>query len=120
MIKRKLSMVLLTGLLLHLLASQGFSDDWPQWMGPTRNGTYSENGVIERFAEGGFKVKWRSPLGGGYAGPAVVGNRVLVMDFIKDNNPPQEKGRGRHGKERILCLDAATGKELWQHSYDRT
>ena len=106
----------ITGLTTSLRA-----DDWPQWMGPTRDGEYRETGIFESFPEEGLKVQWRQPIAGGYGGPAVSQGRVVVMDYAKTsgevfNNPGQRAEL--QGKERIHCFDAKTGAKLWTHAYD--
>jgi outer membrane protein assembly factor BamB len=96
-------------------------DDWPQWLGPQRDGVWREEGLLEKFPAGGPKVLWRAPLGGGYAGPAVAGGKVYVTDRILDpgqgdpNNPFQRTNS--KGKERVLCLDSKSGAVLWTHEY---
>ena len=53
------------------------ADDWPQWLGPQRDGVWRETGLVEKFPAGGPKVRWRTPIGEGYSGPAVAaGSRV--------------------------------------------
>jgi outer membrane protein assembly factor BamB len=97
------------------------AEDWPQWLGPTRNGLWSETGIIEEFAAQGPKVLWRTSIAGGYAGPAVVGDRVYVMDYVRtegDATPDPDKRNELKGKERVQCLNAATGRIEWQHAYD--
>jgi outer membrane protein assembly factor BamB len=99
--------------LLILGASPAVSpaDDWPQWLGPQRDGVWREKGILKKFPKGGPKVLWRKPIGGGYMGPAVAGGRVYVMD----REPVKE---GAPKKERVLCLDAKNGNVLWKHAYD--
>ncbi len=98
------------------------ADDWPQWLGPKRDGVWRETGLLEKFPEAGLKYRWRVPLGGGFAGPAVVGDRVYVTDrrlAVGVSLPKDPFARGEiAGTERILCLDDATGKVVWQHEYD--
>jgi outer membrane protein assembly factor BamB len=105
-----------------LVPSLGRADDWPQWLGPQRDGVWREAGILERFPDKGPKVRWRTPIGAGYAGPAVVGGRVFVTDRIlaRDaKNPANPFGRSTvAGSERVLCLDDKTGKILWHHEYD--
>jgi len=94
--------------------------DWPQWMGPTRNGVWNEDGVLTRFPEGGPKKLWSMPIGGGYSGPAVADDRVFAMDFITEGSGVENNPNKRNeikGIERIHCLDATTGKPLWKHEY---
>lgn len=97
------------------------ADDWPQWQGPNRDGIWLEKGIIKSIPADGPPVLWRAPLGGGYSGPAVVGERLYVTDYMKsegdlDNNPNSRSLLS--GKERVLCFDTTTGKEIWTHEYD--
>lgn len=97
--------------------------DWPQWLGPQRDGIWREKGLIDKFPEKGLAVRWRTPLGKGYAGPAVAEGKVYVMDWNrtldKDGKPvPPSKETGIPGKERLICLDEKTGKAVWEYSYD--
>ena len=102
-------------------SSFSVADDWPQWMGPTRDGVLQETGLIESIPADGLKVNWRVPIQSGYSGPAVADGRVFVTDYEKTggesfNNPG--KRAELTGKERVLCFEAATGKEIWKHEYD--
>ncbi len=112
--------------LLSAAALSGFArgDDWPQWLGPNRDDVWKETGIIDKVPDGGLKILWRHDVAGGYSGPAVANGKVYVADYLVDppldfkkvNNPvsrPKLKG-----KERLLCLDATTGKELWKHECD--
>ncbi len=109
-----LVLLLVSGSALH-------ADDWPQWMGPRRDNTWREDGIIERFPEGGPKVVWRAPIKGGYAGPAVEGGRVWILDYAtQSEKDPNFKRQEKPGTERIVCLDAATGDEIWNHEYPVT
>src|SRR2546426_529127 len=110
----------LRGILLLLAATQTLrADDWPQWLGPQRDGVWRETGIVEKFPADGFKYRWRVPIGGGYSGPAVVKGRVYVMDrqLAKEaSNPGNAFSRGEiPGAERVLCLNEADGKILWTH-----
>ena len=97
------------------------ADDWNQWMGPKRDGTWNEKGIVTSFPEGGPKVLWRAEIAGGYAGPAVAGKRVFVMDYVVkegDTTPNPGKKSELQGTERILCFDIESGKPIWKHEYD--
>jgi outer membrane protein assembly factor BamB len=111
--------------LLALAALTTFSlraDDWPQWLGPQRDAVWRETGIVEKFPAGGPKVRWRTEIGGGYAGPAVAKGRVYVTDRQLSqgaSNPSNPFSRGEiPGTERVLCLNEADGKVLWKHEYD--
>lgn len=98
------------------------ASDWPQWMGPTRDGVWHETGIVDKFPESGLPVVWRTKIGGGYAGPAVVGNRVFVMDYVRKEGALQNDPGSRNelkGTERVLCLDAKSGEQIWKFEYDR-
>ena len=112
-------MTRLTAALL-LAAAPALAADWPQWMGPTRDDRWTETGIVQKFPAGGPKKLWSAPVGGGYAGPAVVGDRVFVADYqAADATLANDPGgrQKREGKERVVCLDAKTGKEVWKYEY---
>jgi outer membrane protein assembly factor BamB len=97
------------------------ADDWPQWMGPRRDGVWREAGILAKFPAGGPKVLWRAAIGGGFSGPAVAGDRVYVMDrqgemLAKGKEAPGKDGL--KGRERVVCLEADSGKPVWTHAYD--
>jgi outer membrane protein assembly factor BamB len=112
--------VVLVSLLLSAVAAR--ADDWPQWLGPQRDGVWRETGILEKFPAGGPRVRWKVEIGAGYAGPSVAGGKVYVADRIIARNAARPKSafaRGRiAGIERILCLNEADGKVLWKHEYD--
>ncbi len=93
--------------------------DWPQWLGPNRDGIWSEDGILETLPKDGPKVLWRKPINGGYSGPAIVGDRVYITDRIR-KEPAADAPRGQTpGTERVLCLNAKTGETIWTHEYER-
>lgn len=98
--------------------------DWPQWMGPNRDAVWSETGILKAFPKDGPKVLWRAPCGGGYAGPAVAGGKVYVADKVLQPGVVEPKSPFARVKlpsvERVHCLDARTGKEVWKHEHEVT
>lgn len=84
-----------------------FAADWPQWRGPGRDGVWAETGIIEAFATAELKPRWSVPVGPGYSGPTVAGDRVFLTDRVA---APEQQ-------ERVLCFDRATGRPLWVHAY---
>lgn len=108
--------------LLLALGSPVSAADWPQWLGPQRDSVWREDGIVSTFPDDGLRVKWRVPVGLGYSGPAVVDGRVFVLDYEREEgtvtNGPGTRTK-LQGRERITCFDAATGKRIWQHAYDR-
>jgi outer membrane protein assembly factor BamB len=108
------------GLCAAALAGTATAADWPGWLGSTRTAVGEEEGLVEKFPDGGPKVLWRKPVGSGYAGPAVAGGKVYFMD--RDLKEPVPMGKAAlgtlQGTERIRCWDLKTGVEVWQHEYD--
>ena len=109
---RKLALALVAcGLLTVSLAA----DDWRQWRGADRLGVWHEDGIIESFPDEGLKVKWRTPIRSGYAGPAVADGRVFVLDWLED-----PESRTLDGTERVVALDEETGEVLWTREWRTT
>jgi outer membrane protein assembly factor BamB len=115
-----LALFRLAWLVCLVLAAPARADDWPQWMGPNRDDVWRETGIVEKFPAGGPKILWRTPIAGGYSGPAVAGGRVFVTDFVRESgeakNDPGLRAELK-GSERVLCLDATSGAILWKHEY---
>ncbi len=107
--------------LLVLVVQSVRSDDWPQWRGSQRDAVWRESGIVERLpAEPTYG--WRTPIGGGFAGPAVADGRVFVCDRVLDNGQGEPVNQWNvtdpvEGAERVLCLDQQTGEVRWQHQY---
>jgi len=72
--------------------------DWPQWRGPDRTGHTAEPLPATLPAEA--SVRWRLPVGHGYASPVVASGRVVVLDDVG-------------GVETAHAVDAVTGRRLW-------
>ena len=96
-------------LLTTWVVTPSSASDWPEWRGKGRLGFWSEDGILQRFPPSGLKVKWRAPLSGGYAGPAVAQGRVFVLDYLAKT--------GRKGAERVMALDENSGRRLWTRSW---
>ncbi|MCC9657112.1 PQQ-binding-like beta-propeller repeat protein [Rhodopirellula halodulae] len=98
------------------------ADDWSGWQGDQRDGVYRESGVVNEIPESGLPLKWKAKIAGGYAGPSVADGRVFVFDYAKRQgeafNDPGKRA-DLTGDERLIVLDAETGKELWRHEYER-
>lgn len=101
-------------LLAALLATMAAAEDWPQWRGARADGTWNGPPVSEIGPLDELEPRWREPIGGGYAGITVVGDRVWTLDRPEKT----KKGETPDGQERVLCFDAGSGNLLWQHRYD--
>jgi outer membrane protein assembly factor BamB len=109
-------------LALILVGTNAHAEDWPQWLGPNRDSVWRETGVVDKFPPEGPPVKWRVNIGPGYSGPVVANGKVYVMDRRRagDRSSPTDPfQRGSiTGGERVLCLNEADGKVLWQQEYE--
>lgn len=79
--------------------------DWPQILGPNRDGiAAADEKLAAKWPDGGPRQLWQVPVGRGFAGPAVVGEQVILFDRDDDN-------------ERVQSLAIADGKPGWSQSY---
>lgn len=90
--------------LVITLAIPVAAEDWPEWRGPQRDGSSRETGLPEAWSTSGMNLLWRVPIGGRSA-PVVFGDRVFLFTA---------SGKGETLQEQLSCLDAITGKVLWQ------
>jgi len=78
--------------------------DWPQFLGPTRNGVYTGTPLAATWPAAGPKKLWQKPIGAGLAGPVIVGDRVVLFHRV--------------GNEEVVeALDARTGEGRWRYAY---
>ncbi len=75
--------------------------EWPQFLGPQRNGLSSEPNLLETWPEGGPKVVWRVPGGVGMSGLAISRGRVLTLVQ-------------RAGQQSVVALNSRNGESLWE------
>ena len=74
--------------------------EWPQILGPTRNGVAVDEQIVSKLPKGGPAILWEHPVGEGYGGPAVAGGVVVVFH--------------RPGSEELAeGLNPQTGAPLW-------
>lgn len=78
---------------------------WPQWRGAQRDGISAETGWRKDWPAEGPANLWRAKVGLGMSSPVVAGGRL----FAHGNND--------EGTDIVYAFDAATGTELWRHSY---
>ena len=85
--------------------SKAATPSWPQWGGPHRDFSVQPANIKTEWPETGPRKLWSVPLGDGYSAIVSDGRRVYTL-------------ARRGGKERVVALDAATGKLAWEHAYD--
>jgi outer membrane protein assembly factor BamB len=95
----------LIALLVVVSVTGALAGDWPGYLGPKRDGTSSEKGLLRSWPPEGPQVLWTTPVGAGYGGPAVSAGKVYLLD------------RDETVGDRLRCLDFATGKDLWSFAY---
>jgi outer membrane protein assembly factor BamB len=78
--------------------------DWPQILGPNRNGVYTGPDIVASFPRSGPPSLWQRDVGAGFAGPAVAGDRLILFHRVK-------------GRETVEAMDANTGKTIWTFDY---
>lgn len=89
--------------LIIISTTNSFSQDWPQWRGMNRDSKVTGFKVPAAWpAE--LKQEWKVTVGFGDATPVLAGNKIYLNTRQGD-------------QEEIICLDAATGKELWKNGY---
>ncbi|MBI4902052.1 MAG: PQQ-like beta-propeller repeat protein [Acidobacteria bacterium] len=74
------------------------AQDWPQFLGPSRDGIYTGPGRTPAA------MVWKKAIGAGFAGPVVASGKLIV--FYRDGN-----------KEKVEAWNPSTGKVIWSYSY---
>jgi outer membrane protein assembly factor BamB len=91
--------IVLAGASAALLAQ-----DWPQILGPARNGIYAGPPIVPSFPRTGPPLVWKRDVGAGFSGPAVAGTRLFLFHRV-------------NAKETLEALDTLTGKTIWSFDY---
>ena len=99
-IKIYVTLVILMAGFANILAQ-----DWPQYLGPKRNGTSDQKGILRTWPEKGPDVLWTVNVGIGYGGPVIKDGKVYLLD------------RDDKVGDNLRCFDLTSGKELWNFAY---
>jgi outer membrane protein assembly factor BamB len=91
-------------LLVIMLACAVRAHDWPQLLGPARNGVYADTNLLGAWPKEGPRVLWRKDAGEAFSGPVSASNRVVLLHRIND-------------AERVECFEAVSGTQLWSFAY---
>jgi outer membrane protein assembly factor BamB len=78
--------------------------DWPQHLGPNRDGHSTETGLLRAWPKDGPARLWTRDVGTGWAGPAVVGDRLILFHRVGN-------------EELVEALGVANGKSVWKSAY---
>ena len=89
------------------VATCAFAADWPQYLGPQRNGVvHDAKGLARSWPATGPKVVWEKPVGPGYGGAAIHGDSVFLLDREDD------------ARDVLRRFSLADGYEIWRDAYD--
>jgi outer membrane protein assembly factor BamB len=97
----------LLALSLAVVVCSSSASDWPQFLGPTRNGVYPGADLAPTWPATGPQILWRKDVGEGFAAPVVASGKLIL--FHRSN-----------GKEIIDCWNAVTGDKVWSYDYPTT
>jgi outer membrane protein assembly factor BamB len=81
------------------------AEDWPCWRGPHHDGISRETGLLTAWPKDGPRRLWKTELSGGFSAVVVADGRLFTQ--TKEKN-----------QEVVVCLDPATGRDLWRYRYD--
>lgn len=92
---------------IALLASAASGNDWPQILGPHRNGVYEGQDLAATWPKEGPPLRWQRKIGAGFSGPAVMAGKLILFHRPGD-------------RETVECLSVTDGKQLWSFDYPAT
>ncbi|HZL87829.1 MAG TPA: PQQ-binding-like beta-propeller repeat protein [Pirellulaceae bacterium] len=101
--------------LLAALSAPAFSADWPQFRGPTRDGSAADAKIPTTW-DNSTNLVWKTELPGpGASGPVIWKDKVVVTCYsgygLSENDPGEMSQLTRH----VLCFDLPSGKKLWRY-----
>ncbi|XAM00182.1 PQQ-binding-like beta-propeller repeat protein [Phycisphaeraceae bacterium D3-23] len=101
----KLDQVLTLSLAIFLgCVATAHAADWPNWLGPERDGTTSGEGFDPAFTQGGHEVAWSAELGVGFTGITIADGRAFTAGWDD-------------GETTFFCFDTETGELNWSRSF---
>jgi outer membrane protein assembly factor BamB len=86
--------------------SEVTSQDWFQYLGPDRNSTSDQKGILRSWPAGGPEILWTVDVGPGNGGPIITDGKVYLLD------------RDDEVGDNLRCFSLSNGKELWNFGYD--
>src|SRR3954470_18472315 len=98
---QRIALLFLLALVCSLVLLPVRAADWPQHLGPSRNGISQETGLLKSWPAGGPKEVWRMKGGVGMSAVVVAGGQLMTLVQ-------------KEGKQWLIALDAKTGKPIWQ------
>lgn len=95
-----------TSAILFACISNVRAQNWPQFLGPERNNTSPQKGILRSWPATGPEVLWTVDLKAGFGGPVIKDGKAYLLD--RDD---------KYG-DYMRCFDMKTGKELWKYGYE--
>jgi outer membrane protein assembly factor BamB len=89
-------------ILFVLTCNLARGEDWPQFLGPARNGVSVDSPGA--WPGTGPPLLWKSDVGQGFSGPVVVRGKLILFHRLEN-------------RAIVDCLDARTGKRRWSAEY---
>ena len=86
------------------LSPRAVTQDWPDFLGSSRDAVSTETKLLKRFPKGGPALVWEMETGRGYAPPSVAGDRLVFMHRVGD-------------EVLVECLHPETGDRYWVFRY---
>ncbi|HBQ81859.1 MAG TPA: hypothetical protein DD745_03125, partial [Bacteroidales bacterium] len=102
---KRINLLLISGVLFACI-SNVCAQDWPQYLGPSRNSTSPQKGILRSWPASGPDLLWTTNVGPGFGGPVIKDGKVYLLD--------------RDDKTGVImrCFDFNNGKALWSYIYD--
>jgi outer membrane protein assembly factor BamB len=124
MIRRHFGWLAAAGALLLLVLPWTQASDWWNWRGPWQTGYSGASGLPDKWSpdpkDPDNNLVWSAPYGS-RSTPLVMNGRVYFINYDSEKikRPNGEiKDKAESIQERVMCLDANTGKVIWQHKFN--
>jgi outer membrane protein assembly factor BamB len=87
--------------------------DWPQFRGPTTQGTSTAKGLPTEWSAT-KNIAWKTELPGpGTSSPIVIGSKIYLTCYRGYNVPGQPRGDESNLRLLLVCLQRDNGLVLW-------
>src|SRR5688572_28619230 len=107
-------------LLFAFLCVPAYANDWAQWRGPEQNGVSRETGLPTTWnPDTGENVVWKNNVGG-MSSPIVMNGHVYTITRVGEQQAPDTLIPGPKTQEAVICVDAETGKTVWEYRENPT
>lgn len=99
---------LAVSLVVLSFAAAVHAEDWPQLLGPSRDGVYRGSAKLAAtWPDTGPAILWKKKVGEGFASPVIADKKLVLFH--------------RQADRMVLdCFDTLTGKAIWSTGYDTT